>query len=113
MRQLCLVKPGGAAGVQIERASQRGRFIPGRQFSVRRLGIELALPAQVAVPVVNKYHIALKLGHKSLQLTHRHTDAAVDVFRNVINGQPYELDTGEGDIDKVAVAAAAKSGSIV
>ncbi|MDB5989878.1 MAG: SIR2-like domain protein [Herbaspirillum sp.] len=52
----------------------------------------------------NKYHIALKLGHKSPQLTHRYTDAAVDLFRKVINGEPYELDTGEVDIDKAAVA---------
>lgn len=53
----------------------------------------------------NKYHIALKLGHKSPQLTHRYTDAAVDLFRKVINGQPYELDTGVVEIDKAAVAA--------
>lgn len=57
----------------------------------------------------NKYHIALKLGHKSPQLTHRYTDAAVDLFRKVINGEPYELDTGAVDIDKAAIAAAAKS----
>ncbi|KWH15126.1 SIR2 family protein [Burkholderia multivorans] len=57
----------------------------------------------------NKYHIALKLGHRSPQLTHRYTDAAVDLFRKVINGEPYELDTGAVDIDKAALAAAAKS----
>jgi hypothetical protein len=57
----------------------------------------------------NKYHIALKLGHKSPQLSHRYTDAAVDLFRKVINGEPYEIDTGAVDIDKAAVAAAAKS----
>lgn len=56
----------------------------------------------------NKYHIALKLGHKSPQLTHRYTDAAVALFRKVINGEPYELDTGAVDIDKAALAAAAK-----
>jgi SIR2-like domain len=56
----------------------------------------------------NKYHIALKLGHKSQQLTHRYTDAAVDIFRKVINGQHYDLDTGEVEVDKAAVAAAAK-----
>ena len=53
----------------------------------------------------NKYHIALKLGHKSPQLTHRYTDAAVDLFRKVINGEPYEIDTGAVDIDKAALAA--------
>ncbi len=57
----------------------------------------------------NRYHIALKLGHKSPQLTHRYTEAAVDLFRKVINGEPYELDTGAVDIDKAAFAAAAKS----
>ncbi|KVC62853.1 hypothetical protein WI73_24830 [Burkholderia ubonensis] len=57
----------------------------------------------------NKYHIALKLGHKSPQLTHRYTDAAVDLFRKVISGEPYEIDTGAVDIDKAALAAAAKS----
>lgn len=57
----------------------------------------------------NKYHIALKLGHKSPQLTHRYTDAAVDLFRKVISGEPYELDTGIVDVDKAALAAAAKS----
>lgn len=56
----------------------------------------------------NKYHIALKLGHKSPQLTHRYTDAAVDLFRKVIKGDPYELDTGAVDIDKDALAVAAK-----
>lgn len=56
----------------------------------------------------NKYHIALKLGHKSPQLTHRYTDAAVDLFRKVINGDLYELDTGEVNVDKAAVTAAAQ-----
>lgn len=57
----------------------------------------------------NKYHIGLKLGHKSPQLTHRYTDAAVDLFRKVINGEAYELDTGAVDIDKAALAQAAKA----
>jgi hypothetical protein len=48
----------------------------------------------------NKYHIALKLGHKSQQLTHRYTEAAVDLFRKVINGEPYEIDQGEVDVGK-------------
>ncbi|MES2714641.1 MAG: SIR2 family protein [Pseudomonadota bacterium] len=56
----------------------------------------------------NKYHIALKLGHKSPQLTHRYTEAAVDLFRKVIKGEPYELDTGAVNVDKAAVAAATK-----
>ncbi|ARK64204.1 SIR2 family protein [Burkholderia pseudomallei] len=59
----------------------------------------------------NKYHIALKLGHKSPQLTHRYTDAAVDLFRKVINGDPYELDTSVVDVDKAALTAVAKSAS--
>lgn len=48
----------------------------------------------------NKYHIAIKLGHKSPQLTHRYTEAAVDLFRKVKNGEKYELDTVAVDIDK-------------
>lgn len=48
----------------------------------------------------NKYHIAIKLGHKSPQLTHRYTDAAVDLFRKVINGEEYEIDMGVVDIEK-------------
>ncbi|MGN4155927.1 SIR2 family protein, partial [Burkholderia gladioli] len=55
----------------------------------------------------NKYHIGLKLGHKSPQLTHRYTDAAVDLFRKVINGELYELDTSVVDIDKTALLKAA------
>lgn len=47
----------------------------------------------------NKYHIALKLGHKSSQMTHRYTDAAVDLFRKVVNGDPYDLDTDSINID--------------
>lgn len=54
----------------------------------------------------NKYHIALKLGHKSQQLTHRYTDAAVDLFKKVLNGDEYELDTGVVEVDKAAIAAA-------
>lgn len=57
----------------------------------------------------NKYHIALKLGHKSQQLTHRYTDAAVDLFRKVINNESYELDTGAVDIDKATLSTASKS----
>jgi len=59
----------------------------------------------------NKYHIGLKLGHMSPQITHRYTDAAVDLFQRVLNGEPYELDTGAVDIDKSALAAATKSAS--
>ncbi|PZT03142.1 hypothetical protein A7X87_13330 [Stenotrophomonas maltophilia] len=40
----------------------------------------------------NKYHIAIKLGHKSTMLGHRYTDAAVDVLRKVMDGDAYELD---------------------
>lgn len=52
----------------------------------------------------NKYHIAIKLGHKSPQLTHRYTDAAVDLFRQVINGEEYEIDMGAVDIEKDVAA---------
>lgn len=52
----------------------------------------------------NKYHIAIKLGHKSPQLTHRYTDAAVDLFRKVINGEKYEIDMGAVDIETDVVA---------
>ncbi|MEQ4617829.1 MAG: SIR2 family protein [Corticimicrobacter sp.] len=52
----------------------------------------------------NKYHIAIKLGHKSPQLTHRYTDAAVDLFRKVINGEECEIDIGAIDIEKDVAA---------
>lgn len=42
----------------------------------------------------NKYHIALKMGHKSSGLSHRYTDAAVDLLRKVLQGDEYNLDTG-------------------
>lgn len=57
----------------------------------------------------NKYHIGLKLGHKSTQLTHRYTEAAIDLFRKVISGEPYELDTGAVDVNKGTPAAPAHS----
>lgn len=40
----------------------------------------------------NKYHIALKLGHKSNQLTHKYTEAAVDLFKKVMVGEDYKLE---------------------
>lgn len=57
----------------------------------------------------NKYHIGMKLGHKSQQLSHRYTDAAVALFRKVMQGEQYEIDTGAVNIDKAAVVAATKN----
>lgn len=56
----------------------------------------------------NKYHIALKLGHKSQQLTHRYTEAAVDLFRKILAGERYELDTSVVNIDEAALTAVKK-----
>lgn len=53
----------------------------------------------------NKYHIALKLGHMSSQLTHKYTDAAVDLLRRVLNGEEYTLDMDTVDVTKIAEAA--------
>ncbi|WP_245801303.1 SIR2 family protein [Pollutimonas bauzanensis] len=53
----------------------------------------------------NKYHIAFKPGHKSPQLAHRYTDAAVDLFRKVVNGDPYDVDTGTVQVDKGVAGA--------
>lgn len=50
----------------------------------------------------NKYHIKMKLGHKSENWTHKYTDAAVDLLRKVLNGDLYELDTGLVDAEKVS-----------
>lgn len=58
----------------------------------------------------NKYHIALKLGHKSEQLFHKYTDAAVDLLRKVLNGEEYQIDTGTVDADVIAAAEAAEVG---
>jgi hypothetical protein len=51
----------------------------------------------------------LKLGHKSPQLTHRYTEAAVDLFKKVKAGEKYELDTSVVNVDKVAIASATKA----
>jgi hypothetical protein len=50
----------------------------------------------------NKYHIAIKMGHKSGQMGHRYTDAAVDLLRKVLNGEEYHIDEGTVDVDKIA-----------
>lgn len=42
----------------------------------------------------NRYHIAIRLGHKSSALGHRYTDAAVDILKKVLDGEDYVLDTG-------------------
>lgn len=57
----------------------------------------------------NKYHIALKLGHKSPQLTHRYTEAAVDLFKKIQAGEKYVLDTSVVNVDKAAIASAKKA----
>jgi len=59
----------------------------------------------------NKYHIALKLGHKSSYLAHRYTDAAIDLFKKVINGEHYELDTSAVDAVEETITATAKAAS--
>ncbi|WP_233868744.1 SIR2 family protein [Paraburkholderia adhaesiva] len=56
----------------------------------------------------NKYHIAIKMGHKSSQLGHRYTDAAVDLLRKVLKNEEYKIDTGTIDVNKNHVAAAGK-----
>jgi len=58
----------------------------------------------------NKYHIAMKLGHKSAQLSHKYTDAAVDLLRKILSGEEYQIDTGTVDLDMIATAVAAKIG---
>lgn len=54
----------------------------------------------------NKYHIAYKLGHKSDQLTHKYTEAAVDLFIRYQKGDPLQLDKGSVTVDKTAAIAA-------
>ncbi|MDT9000436.1 SIR2 family protein [Paucibacter sp. APW11] len=58
----------------------------------------------------NRYHIAYKLGHKSDQLTHKYTEAAVDLFRRFQMGEPLQLDTGAVEVDKTLVSNVAASG---
>ena len=53
----------------------------------------------------NRYHIALKLGHKSEQLSHKYTDAAVDLLRKILNGDEYQIDTGTVDVATIDEAA--------
>lgn len=52
----------------------------------------------------NKYHIAIKLGHKSDQMSHRYTDAAVDLLGKVLNGLEYQIDKGTVDVEKITGA---------
>lgn len=49
----------------------------------------------------NKYHIKLKMGHKSTNWMHKYTDAAVDLLRQVLNNEVYEVDTGLVDAEKI------------
>lgn len=53
----------------------------------------------------NKYHIAIKTGHKSGQFTHRYSDAAVDLLGKVLRGEAYELDQGTVDVPDAVKAA--------
>ncbi|QWC88277.1 SIR2 family protein [Cupriavidus metallidurans] len=55
----------------------------------------------------NKYHIKMKMGHKSENWTHKYTDAAVDLLRKVDTGEPYDLDTDLVDAEKLDEQAAA------
>ena len=53
----------------------------------------------------NKYHTAIKLGHKSTGLSHRYTDSAADLLRKVLNGDEYYIDTGTMAVEEIAAAA--------
>ena len=53
----------------------------------------------------NKYHIAIKMGHKSGQMGHRYTDAAVDLLKRVLNNEEYQIDKGTVDVDKITGAS--------
>jgi hypothetical protein len=55
----------------------------------------------------NKYHIAVKLGHKSAYTTHKYTDAAVDLLRKVMEGKAYVLEKDPVDVEKVIDGAVA------
>lgn len=76
-------------------------------YNVRKMISEIAEKTGFDITSTdNKYHIAYKLGHKSDQLTHKYTEAAVDLFRRYMKGEPLELDKGTVAVDKAAVAAA-------
>jgi len=49
----------------------------------------------------NKYHISLKMGHKSNTIIHKYTDAAVDLLKKVLNGEEYQLDTDTVEVEKI------------
>jgi hypothetical protein len=64
----------------------------------------------------NKYHLAMKMGHRSEYITHKYTDAAVDLLRKVMSGEQYvlerepvevDLEAHEGPVGAAAVAAPA------
>lgn len=43
----------------------------------------------------NKYHVAFKFGRAESSITHKYSDAFIDVARKVILGQPYTVDAQE------------------
>ncbi|ASL25596.1 hypothetical protein ACG10_04250 [Azotobacter chroococcum] len=49
----------------------------------------------------NKYHIKVKMGHKSTNWTHKYTDAAVDLLRKVMNGEDYQVDKDTINVEDV------------
>lgn len=49
----------------------------------------------------NMYHIQVRMGHKSASISHKYTDAAVDLLRKVMNGEDYQLEKETVDVTKV------------
>jgi hypothetical protein len=39
----------------------------------------------------NPYHITMKTGKKDTSITHKYSEAAVDILKKVLNGEPYKL----------------------
>lgn len=88
------------------RPSAWRRSCPNRRFEPRQFRDQSEFDMKATD---NKYHIAIKLGHKSNGLSHRYTDSAVDLLRKVLNGDEYHIDTGTVDVEEIAAAANAWS----
>ena len=65
----------------------------------------------------NRYHLAMKMGHRSEYITHKYTDAAVDLLRKVMNGEQYVLEREpvevEVESDVISGAAVRAAGQAV
>jgi len=52
----------------------------------------------------NKYHIQVRMGHRSKSISHKYTDVAVDLLRKVMDDEEYQVEKETVDVAKVLEA---------